>query len=61
MSVQNNGLKIGELSAGDVFSVYNVQGRLIYKGTATASENSVNPPSRGVYIVATDKERAKVF
>jgi hypothetical protein len=61
VSVQNNVLKIGGLSAGDVFSVYNVQGILIYKGTATTSEASVNLPSRGVYIVATDKERAKVF
>jgi uncharacterized protein YjdB len=61
VSVQNNVLKIGGLSAGDWFRVYNVQGILIYKGTATASETSVNLPSRGVYIVATDKERAKVF
>jgi hypothetical protein len=61
VSVQNNILKIGGLSAGDLFSVYNVQGILIYKGTATASETYVNLPSRGVYIVATDKERAKVF
>jgi hypothetical protein len=61
VSVRNNILKIGGLSAGDVFSVYNMQGILIYKGVATTSEASVNLPSRGVYIVATDKERAKVF
>jgi hypothetical protein len=30
-------LKIGGLSAGDLFSVYNIQGILIYKGTALAS------------------------
>jgi uncharacterized protein YjdB len=60
VSVRNNVLKIGGLSAGDLFNVYNMQGVLIYKGKATASEAYVNLPSRAIYIVTAGKERVKV-
>jgi hypothetical protein len=56
----SDGFMVTGLVAGEVFSVYNLQGQLVYQGRATASEEAVYLRNKGVYIVVAGAERVKV-
>ena len=54
-SSANGVLHISGLQQGESFTVYNMYGQLLYKGTATSTEVQVATRSQGVHIVvATD-------
>ncbi|GAB6393955.1 MAG: Ig-like domain-containing protein [Bacteroidales bacterium] len=55
----SDGFTVTGLVAGEVFSVYNLQGQLVYQGRATASEEAVYLRNKGVYIVVAGAERVK--
>jgi hypothetical protein len=55
-----NGLRIKGLVPNDVFSIYNMQGQLVYRGKAITTEQTVNLRGRGIYIVTTGGRQIKV-
>jgi hypothetical protein len=59
VSARDGVLKIRGLETGKAFSVYNMQGALIYSGKATAPEATVNLYARGVYVVVSGNQSIK--
>jgi hypothetical protein len=59
--VVNGSLHVSGLTAGELLSIYNMQGQLIYKGKATATEERINLRVRGVYVVTSDNAAVKVI
>ena len=55
-----SGLQVHGLVSGEVFSIYNMSGRLFFKGKATGAEETVPLRERGIYIVAAGERRVKV-
>jgi len=58
--VANGTLHVSGLTAGKQWSVYNVAGILIYQGIATGDEATQSIPTRGIYIVQSEKHTLKV-
>jgi hypothetical protein len=57
----NGGLQILGLVPGEVFSVFTLQGKLIYQGKAIAEEQFVRIPAAGVYLVLAGERRIKAI
>jgi hypothetical protein len=55
----DGGLQVRGLVPGEVFSIYNLSGQLVYNGNATAPEQFVPLNVRGIYIVASGNQRIK--
>ena len=55
----DNGLLITGLIPGEVFSIFNIQGQLLYNSKAIASEQSVHLAKRGLYIIVADNRILK--
>ena len=60
-SVLDGTLHVGGLTSGELWSVYNLSGTLVYRTVATASEAQIRLPGRGVYVVVSGNETVKVF
>jgi hypothetical protein len=54
-----DGLQVHGLVPGEVFSIYNISGQLLFSGKATANEQFVSLRERGVYIVTTGNRSVK--
>jgi hypothetical protein len=58
----NGLLHVSGLTPGERFYVYDMQGRQVYAGLATATDHSVTlPGGRGIYIVASGGQSVKVI
>jgi hypothetical protein len=57
----NGGLQLLGLVPGEVFSVYTLQGKLIYQGKAIAEEQFVRIPATGVYLILAGEQRIKAI
>jgi hypothetical protein len=55
------GLQVRGLVQGEVLSIYNLSGQLVYNGKATASEQLVPLQVRGIYIVVAGERRVKAI
>jgi hypothetical protein len=55
----NGGLQVFGLVPGEVFSIYNLSGQLVYKGKAATPEQFVPLNVRGIYIVVAGERRVK--
>jgi hypothetical protein len=58
---KEGGLHIIGLVPGEVFGVYNMQGKLCYKGKAITNEQTVSLRDRGIYIVVAGEKRVKAL
>ena len=58
--VQNGILYIGGLSHGEMWSVYDLTGRLINQGVAVGDRAVTRLPERGIYIVVSAESRIKI-
>lgn len=56
----NDILYISGLYLGEAFSLYNIQGQLIYKGIAKNNEEQVSLSTPGIYILTTNDRRLKI-
>jgi hypothetical protein len=55
-------LHISGLRPGEAFSIYTIQGQLIYKGIAyTGEEEAALTNTPGIYILAAGERRIKVY
>ncbi|MDR0864388.1 MAG: hypothetical protein LBO74_05580 [Candidatus Symbiothrix sp.] len=59
-TVTNGLLKVSGLTAGQSLSVYSIQGATIYRQTAVTSEQGIQLPAHGVYLVVSDEKKIKV-
>jgi hypothetical protein len=57
--VLNGKLHISGLTAGKLLYVYHISGMLIHRHTGTGEEVEINLPTRGIYIVVSEKESVK--
>jgi hypothetical protein len=57
----NGILTVKGLTAGELFSVHNAQGILIYRGVAQGTEVSIPVPVKGVYFVTQGDKTLKVL
>ena len=55
----SNGLQVFGLVPGEMFGIYDISGRLQFKGKATATEQLVPLRERGVYIAVSGNRRVK--
>ncbi|MDR0833994.1 MAG: hypothetical protein LBN93_07435, partial [Candidatus Symbiothrix sp.] len=55
----DGGLQVSGLVHGEMLSIYNTSGQLVYNGNATAPEQFVPLNVRGIYIVASGNQRIK--
>jgi hypothetical protein len=53
------GFRITGIVTGETLSIYNVQGLLLHRSKATATEQRVPLPVRGLYIVVSGKRTVK--
>ena len=56
---QNGTLHVGGLTAGKPWSVYSLNGQLIYRGIATGDRAEIPLPGKGIFIIADEKESIK--
>jgi anti-sigma28 factor (negative regulator of flagellin synthesis)/lipopolysaccharide export LptBFGC system permease protein LptF len=57
--VSNGDLHVSGLVEGEVLSVYNMRGQLVYNGKATTAEQRINLRERGIYVVVSGNRRVK--
>jgi hypothetical protein len=57
---QNSTLYVSGLMAGELWSVYNASGTLIYQSIATGDKDEVALPGRGIYIVHRGNDVIKI-
>ncbi|GAB6395417.1 MAG: hypothetical protein MdMp024_1729 [Bacteroidales bacterium] len=56
----DNGIFVSGLTLDEVFSIYTLQGQLVYEGKASSPEEHIHLQDRGVYIVK-HKDRTLLF
>ena len=57
----NGTLHVSGLTVGELWSVYNMQGQLVYRNTANNDEADVILSDRGVYTVISGNQSVKVI
>ena len=57
---QNGILYVSGMAKGEMLSIYNITGTLIYQGIANKSEMEIHFSGRGVYIIRTNNNTVKV-
>ena len=58
--VQNDILYVSGLTAGEVLSIYNITGTLIYQGVTNSDKMEINLSGRGVYLIRSNNNTVKV-
>jgi hypothetical protein len=53
-------LQVNGLVLGEVFGVYNIQGQVLQKGKADATEARIYLSERGIYMVIAGNKAVKV-
>lgn len=59
-TVSGNGILLGNLQAGQQVDIFAVDGKLLYRNTATGNQMSINLPVQSVYVVKIDSSVLKV-
>jgi hypothetical protein len=57
---QNGILHINGLTVGELWSIYNLSGVLIYRNLATDHEATIRLPDRGIYIIKSGNQTMKI-
>ena len=57
---QNSMLYVSGLTAGEVLSIYNITGTLIYQGVTNSDKMEINLSGRGVYLIRSNNKTVKV-
>ena len=58
-STQDGRLHVSGLTVGDLWTVYNLSGAIVYQNRATAEEAVINLPAKGLYIIVSAGQSVK--